>query len=81
MIYCLINTSKCTISASFLTFVYCQGFQKLLRLKRPVYEACLKSGRSLLEKAQSHEDIQHLENMVSELRDSWDTINGKSSER
>ncbi|XP_016375038.1 dystonin-like [Sinocyclocheilus rhinocerous] len=56
-------------------------FQKLLRSKRPMYEACLKSGRSLQEKAQSPEDTQHLENMVSELRDSWDTISGKSSER
>ncbi|XP_051999453.1 microtubule-actin cross-linking factor 1, isoforms 6/7 [Xyrauchen texanus] len=56
-------------------------FQKLLRSKRPMYEACLKSGRSLLEKAQSPEDTQHLESMVSELRDSWDTISGKSSER
>ncbi|XP_055067802.2 microtubule-actin cross-linking factor 1, isoforms 6/7 isoform X1 [Misgurnus anguillicaudatus] len=58
-----------------------KDFQKLLRTKRPMYEACLKSGRSLLEKAPSPEDTQHLENMVSELRDSWDTINGKSSER
>ncbi|XP_065102531.2 microtubule-actin cross-linking factor 1, isoforms 6/7 isoform X2 [Paramisgurnus dabryanus] len=58
-----------------------KDFQKLLRTKRPMYEACLKSGRSLLEKAQSPEDTQHLENMVSELRDLWDTINGKSSER
>ncbi|XP_026140571.1 microtubule-actin cross-linking factor 1, isoforms 1/2/3/5-like isoform X2 [Carassius auratus] len=56
-------------------------FQKLLRSKRPMYEACLKSGRSLQEKAQSPEDTQHLENMLSELRDSWDTISGKSSER
>ncbi|XP_077061585.1 microtubule-actin cross-linking factor 1, isoforms 6/7 [Siphateles boraxobius] len=56
-------------------------FQKLLRSKRPMYEACLKSGRSLQEKAQGPEDTQYLENMVSELRDSWDTISGKSSER
>ncbi|XP_016342373.1 microtubule-actin cross-linking factor 1, isoforms 1/2/3/5 [Sinocyclocheilus anshuiensis] len=58
-----------------------KGFQKLLRLKRPMYEACLKRGRSLQEKAQSPEDTQHLENMVSELRDSWDTISGKSTSR
>ncbi|XP_066538395.1 microtubule-actin cross-linking factor 1, isoforms 6/7 [Hoplias malabaricus] len=56
-------------------------FQKLFRSKRPMYEACLKSGRSLLEKAQSPSDTQHLENMVSELRDTWDTISGKSIER
>nr|XP_695869.5 microtubule-actin cross-linking factor 1, isoforms 1/2/3/5 [Danio rerio] len=58
-----------------------KDFQKLLRSKRPMYEACLKSGRSLQEKAQSPADTQQLENMVSELRDSWDTISGKSSER
>uniref|UniRef100_A0AAR2M287 Microtubule actin crosslinking factor 1b n=1 Tax=Pygocentrus nattereri TaxID=42514 RepID=A0AAR2M287_PYGNA len=56
-------------------------FQKHFRSKRPMYEACLKSGRSLLEKAQNVSDTQHLENMVSELRDSWDTISGKSLER
>ncbi|XP_042627817.1 microtubule-actin cross-linking factor 1, isoforms 1/2/3/5 [Cyprinus carpio] len=31
-------------------------FQKLLRSKRPMYEACLKRGRSLQEKAQGPED-------------------------
>ncbi|XP_053083867.1 microtubule-actin cross-linking factor 1, isoforms 6/7 isoform X3 [Pangasianodon hypophthalmus] len=56
-------------------------FHKLFRSKRPMYEACLKSGRSLLEKTQNPLDSQHLENMVSELRDSWDTISGKSMER
>ncbi|XP_028835491.1 microtubule-actin cross-linking factor 1, isoforms 1/2/3/5 isoform X2 [Denticeps clupeoides] len=58
-----------------------KDFQKLLRSKRPMYDATLKSGRSLLEKCQSPQDKQHLENMVSELRDSWDTISGKSFER
>ncbi|MCJ8728159.1 hypothetical protein PDJAM_G00001110 [Pangasius djambal] len=56
-------------------------FHKLFRSKRPMYEACLKSGRTLLEKTQNPLDTQHLENMVSELRDSWDTISGKSMER
>ncbi|XP_023671105.2 microtubule-actin cross-linking factor 1, isoforms 6/7 isoform X1 [Paramormyrops kingsleyae] len=56
-------------------------FQKLLRLKRPMYEATLKRGRALLEKSQSPEDRQQLADLVSELRDSWDTINGKSMER
>ncbi|XP_076827738.1 microtubule-actin cross-linking factor 1, isoforms 6/7 [Brachyhypopomus gauderio] len=56
-------------------------FHKLFRSKRPMYEACLKSGRSLLEKTQNPMDTQHLDNMVSELRDSWDTISGKSMER
>ncbi|XP_067093521.1 microtubule-actin cross-linking factor 1, isoforms 6/7 [Osmerus mordax] len=56
-------------------------FQKLLRSKRPMYEATLKSGRSLHERAQSVEDCQHLENLLAELRDSWDTIAAKSTER
>lgn len=58
-----------------------QEFHKLFRSKRPMYEACLKRGRTLLEKTQNPLDTQHLENMVSELRDSWDTVSGKSMER
>lgn len=46
-----------------------------------MYEATLKRGRALLEKSQSPEDRQQLADLVSELRDSWDTINGKSMER
>uniref|UniRef100_A0A8C6KPK8 EF-hand domain-containing protein n=1 Tax=Nothobranchius furzeri TaxID=105023 RepID=A0A8C6KPK8_NOTFU len=56
-------------------------FQKLLRLKRPMYEATMKSGRSLHERAQSSRDRQHLENLLAELKDTWDTIGGKSIER
>ncbi|RXM31483.1 hypothetical protein EOD39_6947 [Acipenser ruthenus] len=56
-------------------------FQKLLRSKRPVYEATLKSGRSLRERSQSPGDRQQLENLVAELRDTWDTIIAKSTER
>ncbi|XP_039593504.1 microtubule-actin cross-linking factor 1 [Polypterus senegalus] len=56
-------------------------FQKLLRSKRPVYEATLKSGRSLREKSQCPADKQQLEDMLAELRDTWDTISGKSMER
>uniref|UniRef100_A0A8C7T9H8 EF-hand domain-containing protein n=1 Tax=Oncorhynchus mykiss TaxID=8022 RepID=A0A8C7T9H8_ONCMY len=58
-----------------------KDFQKLLRSKRPMYEATLKSGRGLHERSQSAQDRQHLENLLSELRDSWDTISGKSMER
>ena len=46
-----------------------------------MYEATLKNGRALLEKSQTVQDRQHLESRVSELRDSWDTITGKSMER
>ncbi|XP_058877410.1 microtubule-actin cross-linking factor 1, isoforms 6/7 isoform X2 [Acipenser ruthenus] len=56
-------------------------FQKLLRSKRPVYEATLKSGRSLRERSQSPGDRQQLEDLVAELRDTWDTIIAKSTER
>ncbi|XP_061632171.1 microtubule-actin cross-linking factor 1, isoforms 6/7 isoform X2 [Phyllopteryx taeniolatus] len=56
-------------------------FQKVLRSKRPMYEATLKSGRKLHERAQSSHDKQHLENLLAELKDTWDTIIGKSTER
>ncbi|KAM4568871.1 microtubule-actin cross-linking factor 1, isoforms 6/7 isoform 2-T4 [Fundulus diaphanus] len=56
-------------------------FQKLLRSKRPMYDATSKSGRSLHERAQSSRDRQHLENLLAELKDTWDTITGKSIER
>ncbi|XP_053289199.1 microtubule-actin cross-linking factor 1, isoforms 6/7 [Pleuronectes platessa] len=56
-------------------------FQKLLRSKRPMYEATLKSGRSLHERAKTSHDRQHLENLLAELKDTWDTISGKSMER
>ncbi|KAK2844201.1 hypothetical protein Q5P01_010860 [Channa striata] len=56
-------------------------FQKLLRSKRPMYEATLKSGRTLHERAKTSHDLQHLENLLAELRDTWDTISGKSVER
>ncbi|XP_035528024.1 microtubule-actin cross-linking factor 1 [Morone saxatilis] len=56
-------------------------FQKLLRSKRPMYEATSKNGRSLHERAQTSHDRQHLENLLAELKDTWDTISGKSMER
>ncbi|XP_067366375.1 microtubule-actin cross-linking factor 1, isoforms 6/7 [Channa argus] len=56
-------------------------FQKLLRSKRPMYEVTLKSGRTLHERAQTSHDRQHLENLLAELKDTWDTISGKSVER
>lgn len=46
-----------------------------------MYEATLKSGRSLHERAQPSHDRQHLENLMAELKDTWDTISGKSMER
>ncbi|XP_066570676.1 plectin [Amia ocellicauda] len=58
-----------------------KDFQKLLRSKRPVYEATLKSGQTLRGKSQRPSDRQQLEDLLAELRDSWDTISGKSMER
>ncbi|KAJ8290937.1 hypothetical protein GJAV_G00019410 [Gymnothorax javanicus] len=58
-----------------------KDFLKLLRSKRPMYEATMKTGRTLQEKSQSPSDRKQLENLVSELRDIWDTISGKSLER
>ncbi len=46
-----------------------------------MYEATTKNGRSLHERAQTSHDRQHLENLLAELKDSWDTIGGKSMER
>lgn len=46
-----------------------------------MYEATLKSGRSLHERAHTAHDRQHLENLLAELKDTWDTISGKSVER
>ncbi|XP_063735200.1 microtubule-actin cross-linking factor 1, isoforms 6/7 [Eleginops maclovinus] len=56
-------------------------FQKLLRSKRPMYDATLRNGRSLYERAQTGHDRQHVENLVAELKDTWDTISGKTMER
>ncbi|KAM8869604.1 microtubule-actin cross-linking factor 1, isoforms 6/7 isoform 1-T2 [Spinachia spinachia] len=56
-------------------------FQKLLRSKRPMYEATSKNGRCLHERAQTSHDRQHVENLLAELKDTWDTVSGKSMER
>lgn len=46
-----------------------------------MYEATSKNGRSLHERAQTSHDKLHLENLLGELKDTWDTISGKSMER
>ncbi|XP_065438401.1 microtubule-actin cross-linking factor 1, isoforms 6/7-like isoform X1 [Chrysemys picta bellii] len=58
-----------------------QEFQKLLRSKRPVYEATLRSGRLLREKAQLAEDVQPLEELLGELKERWDDVGGRAVER
>uniref|UniRef100_A0A670ITR2 EF-hand domain-containing protein n=1 Tax=Podarcis muralis TaxID=64176 RepID=A0A670ITR2_PODMU len=58
-----------------------QEFQKGLRAKRPVYEATLRSGRLLREKALLPDDTQTLEEMLGELRGQWEAICGRAAER
>ncbi|KAM4042424.1 dystonin isoform 17-T17 [Anomaloglossus baeobatrachus] len=56
-------------------------FQKTLGAKHSVYDTTTRSGRSLKEKATLSDDIQKLDDMLSEIRDKWDTVCGKSVER
>ncbi|XP_074437668.1 dystonin isoform X12 [Larus michahellis] len=54
-------------------------FQKSLGAKHSVYDTTNRTGRSL--KTSLADDNLKLDNMLSELRDKWDTICGKSVER
>ncbi|XP_056421747.1 dystonin isoform X16 [Hyla sarda] len=56
-------------------------FQKTVGAKHSVYDTTTRSGRSLKEKATLSDDIQKLDDMLSEIRDKWDTVCGKSVER
>ncbi|MEE6476575.1 hypothetical protein FKM82_011128 [Ascaphus truei] len=56
-------------------------FQKTLGAKHSVYDTTTRSGRSLKEKASLTDDIQKLDYMLSETKDKWDTVCGKSVER
>ncbi|XP_062987463.1 microtubule-actin cross-linking factor 1, isoforms 6/7-like [Elgaria multicarinata webbii] len=56
-------------------------FQKGLRTKRPVYEASLRSGRLLRDKARLPEDAQPLEEMLGELKERWEAACGWAAER
>ncbi|XP_018416047.1 PREDICTED: dystonin isoform X2 [Nanorana parkeri] len=56
-------------------------FQKTLGAKHSVYDSTARSGRSLKEKATLNDDIHKLDDMLSEIRDKWDTVCGKSVER
>ncbi|KAK2512492.1 hypothetical protein Q9233_016244 [Columba guinea] len=58
-----------------------KAFQKVLRSKRPVYEATLRSGRALRERARLPEDLQPLEELLGELRQRWDALCGRAVER
>uniref|UniRef100_A0A8D0BYN7 Dystonin n=1 Tax=Salvator merianae TaxID=96440 RepID=A0A8D0BYN7_SALMN len=56
-------------------------FQKALGAKHSVYDTTNRSGRSLKEKTTLADDSLKLDDMLSELRDKWDTVCGKSVER
>ncbi|XP_066479138.1 microtubule-actin cross-linking factor 1, isoforms 6/7-like [Tiliqua scincoides] len=56
-------------------------FQKRLRAKRPVFEATLRGGRLLREKALLPEDVQLLDQMLGELKGRWDAVCSRTTER
>ncbi|XP_039176247.1 dystonin isoform X34 [Crotalus tigris] len=56
-------------------------FQKALGAKHSMYDTTNRSGRSLKEKTSLADDSLKLDDMLSELRDKWDTVCGKSVER
>ncbi|XP_068033392.1 plectin [Anomalospiza imberbis] len=58
-----------------------KAFQKLLRAKRPVYEATLRSGRALREGARLPQDLQPLEELLGELKERWDALCSHAAER
>lgn len=58
-----------------------QEFQKALGSKHSVYDTTARTGRALKDKTSLQDDTQKLDDMLSELRDKWDTVCGKSIER
>uniref|UniRef100_A0A8D2P2X6 EF-hand domain-containing protein n=1 Tax=Zosterops lateralis melanops TaxID=1220523 RepID=A0A8D2P2X6_ZOSLA len=58
-----------------------KAFQKVLRAKRPVYEATLRSGRALREAARLPQDLQPLEELLGELKERWDVLCSHAAER
>ncbi|CAM9567166.1 unnamed protein product [Lampetra fluviatilis] len=56
-------------------------FQRALGGKQPSYDGTARGGRLMRERATQEDDKQRLDDMLSELRDRWDTVCGKSVER
>ncbi|XP_032397346.1 dystonin isoform X24 [Etheostoma spectabile] len=56
-------------------------FQKAVGSKHSVYDTTTRTGRALKDKTTLRDDNQKLDDMLSELRDKWDTVCGKSVER
>lgn len=74
--------SKCSKITFFDDNVsHTQEFQKALGSKHSVYDTTTRTGRSLKDKTSLQDDNQKLDDMLSELRDKWDTVCGKSVER
>ncbi|XP_069588308.1 microtubule-actin cross-linking factor 1, isoforms 6/7-like [Ranitomeya imitator] len=58
-----------------------KSFQKILWSKRPIYESTLRSGRALREKIRLPEDEQQMDESLGQLRERWDHICSRSTER
>uniref|UniRef100_A0A672TH14 EF-hand domain-containing protein n=1 Tax=Strigops habroptila TaxID=2489341 RepID=A0A672TH14_STRHB len=58
-----------------------KAFQKVLRSKRPVLEATLRSGRVLREGARLDQDLQPLEELLRDLKEHWDALCSRTAER
>ncbi|XP_057350039.1 dystonin-like isoform X2 [Manis pentadactyla] len=56
-------------------------FQKSLGAKHSVYDTTTRTGCSLKEKTSLADDNLKLDDMLSDLKEKWDTICGKSGER
>ncbi|KAM8966328.1 microtubule-actin cross-linking factor 1, isoforms 6/7-like [Pelodytes ibericus] len=58
-----------------------KNFHKVLRSKRPVYDATLRSGRVLKERVRLAEDRQGLDESMGQLRERWEHVCNRSTER
>uniref|UniRef100_A0A8C4R1G5 Microtubule-actin cross-linking factor 1 n=1 Tax=Eptatretus burgeri TaxID=7764 RepID=A0A8C4R1G5_EPTBU len=56
-------------------------FQKALGGKQPLYDSAGRMGRTMKGRTEASDDREKLEDIMSELRDHWDTVCGKSVER
>ena len=66
-------TQNCTL--------FLQEFQRALSSKQPVYNAVVKSGVSLHEKAAISCDKDEIERVLNELKDNWKALKQKSQQR